>query len=90
MALEVLLILVFDVESEVHIRPTISLVCATGVSDRQVAAAGDETAIRLGDLRQEIRHSRVSTFTDELKQREIVFKSLIDKIKAVDAPSSDG
>lgn len=37
---------------------------------------------RLGDLRQQIHHSTVSKFTDELKQTEVVIAGVIAKIKA--------
>jgi hypothetical protein len=42
----------------------------------------DVLVARLGELRQEIHHSTVSTFTDQLKQTEVLMKALIDKIKA--------
>ena len=42
---------------------------------------------RLGELRSEIHHSRVSTFTDSLKEREVVLRNLIGKMKAVAASS---
>ncbi len=44
---------------------------------------------RHGDLRQQIHHSTVSKFTDELKQTEVLIKSLIEKISA-DNPASSG
>jgi hypothetical protein len=37
---------------------------------------------RLGELRQEIHHSTVSKFTDELKRREVLLKVLIAKVEA--------
>ena len=37
---------------------------------------------RHGDLRQQIHHSSVSKFTDELKETETVIKSLIEKLNA--------
>jgi hypothetical protein len=35
---------------------------------------------RLGELKQEERHSRVSSFTDELKQNEQCVRDLIGKL----------
>jgi hypothetical protein len=35
---------------------------------------------RLGELRQEIHHSTVSTFTDQLKEKEVLLKGLIGKL----------
>jgi hypothetical protein len=37
---------------------------------------------RLGELKQEERHSRVSSFTDELKQNEQCVRDLIGKLAA--------
>lgn len=37
---------------------------------------------RLGDLREEIHHSMVSRFTEELKQAEVLLKGIIAKVKA--------
>ncbi len=36
---------------------------------------------RLGTLREEIHHSMVSTFTDELKQREKALRSLVLRLE---------
>ncbi len=40
---------------------------------------------RIGELRQEIHHSTVSTFTDQLKQTEILMKGLLAKVQSADA-----
>ena len=48
--LQALQVLVVDVEPEVHLRAGVGLVRATGGPDHPVAAAGDEAAVRLGDL----------------------------------------
>jgi hypothetical protein len=40
---------------------------------------------RIGELRQEIHHSTVSTFTDQLKQTEILMKGLLTKVQSADA-----
>lgn len=37
---------------------------------------------RLGDLRSEVRHSMVSTATDELKQREKLLIGLIKRLES--------
>jgi len=37
---------------------------------------------RLGELKQEERHSRVSSFTDELKKNEQCVRDLIGKLEA--------
>ena len=37
---------------------------------------------RLGELKQEERHSRVSSFTDELKENEQCVRDLIGKLAA--------
>jgi len=37
---------------------------------------------RLGELREEIHHSQVSGFTDELKRKEESLKALIGNIEA--------
>ena len=37
---------------------------------------------RLGTLRQQIHHSMTSTFTDQLKETEILMRGLIDKVEA--------
>lgn len=39
---------------------------------------------RMGELREEIHHSQVSTFTDELKQREGTLRAIIKKLEGVD------
>jgi len=39
---------------------------------------------RLDDLRQEIRHSSVSKFTDKLKEREKLLKSVIHNLQLAD------
>ncbi len=49
-ALEALQVLVVDVETEVRLRAAVGLVCAPGDPDDPVAAASNETAVRLGDL----------------------------------------
>lgn len=36
---------------------------------------------RLGELREEIHHSQVSRFTDELKQREKTLRAIIQKLE---------
>ncbi len=35
---------------------------------------------RLGELKQEIHHSRISTFTDQLKERARLMSQLMDKL----------
>ena len=37
---------------------------------------------RIGELRQEVHHSKVSTFREELKQTEELIKSLLAKVEA--------
>lgn len=37
---------------------------------------------RLGELKQEVRHSRVPSFTDELRTNEDCVRDLIGKLKA--------
>lgn len=39
---------------------------------------------RLGELRQEIHHSTVSTFTDQLKETEILLKCVISKLETAE------
>jgi hypothetical protein len=42
----------------------------------------DVLTSRLGELRQEIHHSTVSTYTKHLKKTEVVLKGLIGKAQA--------
>ncbi len=39
---------------------------------------------RMGELREEIHHSQVSTFTDELKRREGTLRSIIERLDVAD------
>lgn len=39
---------------------------------------------RTGELREEIHHSQLSNFTDELKQREESLRTIIEKLKDAD------
>jgi hypothetical protein len=39
---------------------------------------------RMSELRQEVRHSRVSSFTEQLKQKEAVLRSIIEKLGSDD------
>jgi len=39
---------------------------------------------RMGELREEIHHSQVSNFTDELKQREEMLRAIMQKLKVAD------
>jgi len=41
---------------------------------------------RLAELREEVRHSRVSSFRDELKEREELLRGLLDRVAAAPAP----
>ncbi len=36
---------------------------------------------RLGELREEVHHSRVFRFTDELKKKEETLRALIDRVE---------
>ena len=45
---------------------------------------------RIGDLRQEIHHSTVSTFTDQLKQTEVLMKELLAKIESAGREAESG
>lgn len=36
---------------------------------------------RLGELREEVHHSRVSSFTEELKKREETLRAVIGKVE---------
>ncbi len=40
---------------------------------------------RIGELRQEIHHSRVSTFTDQLKQSQTLINGLLAKLESAAA-----
>jgi len=37
---------------------------------------------RLGSLREQVHHSMTSTFTDQLKEREVLLKGIIEKVEA--------
>lgn len=37
---------------------------------------------RLGSLREQVHHSRTSTFTDQLKAKEELLRRLIEKVQA--------
>ncbi len=45
---------------------------------------------RIGELRQEVHHSMVSTFTDQLQQTEVLMKGLLAKIESVGREAEPG